>query len=353
MSGYRSFVFTFNNPTMSMEDWGKRLQEYKCQYIVFGHELAPTTGTPHYQGYVYWSSKHKCVDVRKKYSECGYWEPAIAGADKNQKYTTKDGNVYEWGTKPRQGTRSDLNQVWDLIDQGATLDEITEIRPSYQGLRMAQLVKQIRDKRKKRTWKPMVRWFWGPGGSGKTYAARELLGEDRWEITGDLKYLGDYDGEENVLFDDFRDYNCELTTFLKLTDNGPYNARVMYGYKQFLGRNIVITSPYHPRDMWKQTGEEAYQWLRRIDEIKEFKKLPKPDPDPEVERGNNKALSTQVDLIEQLLRRHEHNCEVGPNPEGNNPDSPLQAIDVEDMNRITVSQSEICSIDDDDWSGTI
>ena len=44
----RNFVFTKNNYTQDDID---ALLVFPCQYMIFAKEVAPTTGTPHLQGY--------------------------------------------------------------------------------------------------------------------------------------------------------------------------------------------------------------------------------------------------------------------------------------------------------------
>lgn len=49
----RAWIFTLNNYTPKQVLLIKALE---CKYLVFGFEKAPTTGTPHLQGFVYWNS---------------------------------------------------------------------------------------------------------------------------------------------------------------------------------------------------------------------------------------------------------------------------------------------------------
>lgn len=51
----KAWIWTLNNYTDDQVRKIKDLDNY--QYIVFGHETAPTTGTPHLQGFVYWNSR--------------------------------------------------------------------------------------------------------------------------------------------------------------------------------------------------------------------------------------------------------------------------------------------------------
>lgn len=49
---------------------------------------------------------------------------------------------------------------------------------SYQSVKMAEQILKYHEV--KRNWKPIVRWFWGPSGTGKSHIAHEMLGEDTY-----------------------------------------------------------------------------------------------------------------------------------------------------------------------------
>lgn len=47
----KQYVFTYNNYTPEGEAALKAWLGKNTKYAVYGHEVAPTTGTPHLQGY--------------------------------------------------------------------------------------------------------------------------------------------------------------------------------------------------------------------------------------------------------------------------------------------------------------
>ena len=49
----RDYYITYNNYDQDQID---KLAALECVYIVYGKEIAPTTGTPHLQGYVRFKS---------------------------------------------------------------------------------------------------------------------------------------------------------------------------------------------------------------------------------------------------------------------------------------------------------
>lgn len=69
---YRRFLFTLNNYT---EDDCQRLLgrvPLLAKYIVFGKEIAPTTETPHLQGYVHLQKKTRMARILADWPAAGH-----------------------------------------------------------------------------------------------------------------------------------------------------------------------------------------------------------------------------------------------------------------------------------------
>lgn len=96
MSRHRAYCFTINNYN---DDDIARLDSVDCQYIVYGREVAPTTGTPHLQGYVHFSAG-KSVSAARKLVK-GHLTPAKGTAEQNFDYCTKEGKFTERGDRPK------------------------------------------------------------------------------------------------------------------------------------------------------------------------------------------------------------------------------------------------------------
>jgi len=93
MSRHYNFVFTHNNyPNTELED------TVECQYIIYGKEIAPTTGTPHLQGFIRFSPWCSLKQAKKRMPGC-WIEPALT-LEAAMNYCTKDSIVTERGTKP-------------------------------------------------------------------------------------------------------------------------------------------------------------------------------------------------------------------------------------------------------------
>lgn len=287
MSGKnRSFVVTYNNPKITLEDLGKLLEsDESVKYYVFGSEVAPTTGTPHFQGYVTFKNPRSISGVNKKFfGNKARLEVAKGTAEENRVYCTKDNNFVEGGEMPKPGRRTDIKNIKDLrLKERCTVRELLameveddegEAKPiirNLQQLRFAEGLSKYMPLRQRDV--PEVIWLWGATGTGKTKTAFEICGEDTWVNNGGLRWFDGYDEHENVIFDDFRSEHCEFEFLLRLLDRYPLRVEVKGGYVNWVPKRIVVTAPYKPEEMFGFLGEieNLKQLLRRITEIREIK----------------------------------------------------------------------------------
>lgn len=258
----RSFVFTNNNPTGGRELY----EELPFRYIIVGNEHAPTTGTPHHQGYITFLYPQRVNTVKAMLPHGCFVECARGSAVQNRKYNTKEDMLMEEGVIPRKGRRTDIEEVREAVYSGANMNEICDIATSYQSIRTAEVL--LKYKERTRDWETQVVWYWGPTGTGKTRTAKEEAG-DYWISGKNLKWWDGYDAHENVIIDDFRGDFCTFHELLRILDRYPYRIECKHGSRQLLARKIWITSAYHPSKVY-QTVEDKAQLYRRISEIRHF-----------------------------------------------------------------------------------
>lgn len=256
-----SYCFTWNNPV----DFDYAAID--CKYIIVGRETAPSTGTVHHQGYISFKNAKHFEPVKKLLPPGSHIETAKGSPQQNITYCEKDGDiVYEKGTRPKMGKRNDIIKVKEMIEDRKGMKDIIDEVQSYQAIRCAELI--LKYKEKPRTWKPMVKWYYGPTGTGKTRAAVEET-KDPWISARNLKWWEGYDAHEHVIIDDFRRDFCTFHELLRILDRYEYRIENKGGSRQLLCKLIIITSCYHPRDVY-ETREDIEQLIRRIDEIKHF-----------------------------------------------------------------------------------
>lgn len=112
--------FTVNNPT---DDDHQNVADFldgpRCTYGIVGRENAPTTGTPHLQGYAILVSSQRRSYLVNHCCARGSYRPADATPEQNRTYCSKEGDFDEYGTLPvsQQGRRTDLDELVEWIDQ--------------------------------------------------------------------------------------------------------------------------------------------------------------------------------------------------------------------------------------------
>lgn len=257
----RAWVFTLNNYN---DDHEAQIQNLECKYLVYGHEVAPTTGTPHLQGFVSFHNQKDFNATRKLFPEGTHIEKKKASDFLASAYCKKDGDYFEKGEIPNQGKRSDLDNVREILKTTNKMRMVVEVAQSYQSVKMAEQILKYHET--PRTWKPEVFWFYGSTGTGKSKLAYEMLGEDCYTCLSTGRWFDGYDAHEHVLIDDMRKDFMKFHELLRLLDRYAMRVETKGGTRQFLARKIIITSCYRPEDMFS-TREDIKQLLRRIDKI--------------------------------------------------------------------------------------
>lgn len=247
-------------------------------YLLVGREVAPTTGTCHWQGYVETSTRvaRSSVVAMLGCDKAPHVEIAKGSAEQNRVYCCKDEEYIEWGEPMKQGQRSDLQAVCDAIRGGtATVGQMMDDDPYiyHQYGRTLQAVEDRHRSKLRRTEAPNVRWYWGTPGAGKSRLADEEAGVDAYVLAiEDKGWWDDYNGEENVLIDDFRPSDMKFNTLLRILDRTRFKVpRRGRCPTPLLAKNIWVTSSQNPTYMYTGVGEDIQQLLRRITTLREFR----------------------------------------------------------------------------------
>ena len=239
----RNLVFTANNYdpnrvadlVATLQAWGQ------VTYFVFGKEVAPTTGTPHLQGYLELKTSKEWTTIQAKLnvvypvgSTSKVWTTRRRGtAQQAADYCKKDGDITEWGEISSQGKRSDLTDFMDAAKEGKkkrqlieehpavfarynkfandyirmvkedAFEKVTEFEPMYPWQQeVLDIIAQPADTR-------TIVWVYDAwGNAGKTYLSRYLVdSKDAFYTNGgkgaDICYSFDY--QKIVIFDYVRD----------------------------------------------------------------------------------------------------------------------------------------------------
>lgn len=196
----------------------------------------------------------------------------------------QDGDYEERGTirDNEAGRRTDLEHVRMLLLDGKGMHEVIDAGISYQGCRYAQLFLGYKEKARwvpGEDWvPPVVHWYYGATGTGKSRAASAEAAERGLRVyrltgpgnKGGRVWFQGYDGEECAIFDDYRPGWFSLDKLLGLLDG--YACRVEYkgGSRQWRAKEIWITCPKDPYECYCECMEDVDQLIRRVTDAKEF-----------------------------------------------------------------------------------
>lgn len=240
----RAWCFTLNNYD---EDDENMFRELECKYLVCGREQCPTTGTKHLQGFVYFKNPRSFQGVREIEPQA-HWEKAKGTPEQNREYCTKEGNYFETGLIPMsQKRKGEVEQErWDNAWKKAKEGDIEGIDSDIK-FRYYRTCKEIA-----RDHMPKVDdlqemenyWIWGPAGVGKSRSAR-IRFPGAYFKPGN-KWWDGYQGEENVIIDDFElKWGDHLGHFLKIwADRYSFIAEHKGGASHIRPKRIIVTSNY-------------------------------------------------------------------------------------------------------------
>lgn len=263
-----NFCFTYNNYTADGEaalcDW---LAE-NTKYSVYGHEIAPTTGTPHLQGYLSLKKQSRTSTLQTKLQSLGIALTLIhakGNAEQNLAYCTKADPAGFWQhgdiKKTGQGKRSDLQDVADYIKQTPrTIEELAENYPlefiKYN--RGLKDYKNVVDKKSLSDERDVtVSVFYGEGGTGKTQYAVSLcqkFGISYYMLSAtdsNTVWWDFYDGEKAIIIDDFYGW-IKPHELYRICDRYKYKIAFKGGFYHAQWLYVFITSNNPPLNFYKE-----------------------------------------------------------------------------------------------------
>lgn len=274
-SGAKHWCLTLNNYAQEDVELYQAIGTARdgIDYFVFGRETGES-GTPHLQGYVSFTRKQRLSQVKSIFGSRVHAEKARGSPEQNKKYCEKDGDFFEYGDCPKgRGSRTDLSAALASVKAGASRRLLLEEHPIAYSRAHRMLNDALLIYSRPRDWAPYVRIYWGETGIGKTRRAFEEAESTPYMHSGGQWFDG-YDGQEDVVFDDFGGSEFKLTYLLKLLDRYPMRVPVKGGFANWVPRRIWITSNYSPKEWFPNAKDEHVKaLLRRVSKTIRFRRL--------------------------------------------------------------------------------
>jgi hypothetical protein len=114
-------------------------------------------------------------------------------------------------------------------------------------------------------------------GTGKTTFCKKHAprnNEDVFWKTDDAWWNG-YDGQTDVVIDEFDGTQLKISTMLKIIDDQPLKLNIKDGFRHFVAKRIFITSNEESEEWYQNASERKRKPLQR--RIKEFYHLVTPN----------------------------------------------------------------------------
>lgn len=301
---HQGFCFTHNNYDDGDIDRYRLFPTTFCQFVAWGCEHAPSTNTPHLQGYLWTVRPHTLQQVKRKCPGAAVFVP---GSKKGPTYWLRDhgipradgtscGYIFKEDTQGEQhgmppteaehleqvpkgqGIDSSMNAIKERIDSGESVDnllvELVHFKSFAKHQRFFEAY-QAFVRRRKVFSKPEVVCYYGPTGVNKT---RRVFDEHCYADPSSFfvhspqmgQWFDGYCGHPTVLFEEFRGASLPFSMLLTLLDGYPnIKVQIKGSMVHWSPTKIFLTSSIHPREWYSNLAQNDRidQLLRRIDRI--------------------------------------------------------------------------------------
>lgn len=293
--------------TIPRGDWVP-MQPRGCQYLAGQCERGERTGYEHWQFIAYYPTKVVLSRVKSDFGRTCHAE--LTRSDAAEGYCCKSqtkilGTEFSFGKKSVQrNSKRDWDACWEAAKQG-DFDSL----PADIKLRSWCTLKRIAiDHVKAQAIEKEVVVLWGPTGTGKSRKAWSDAGLDAYPKDPMSKFWDGYNGQENVVIDEFRG-GINISHVLRWLDRYPTIVEVKGASVCLKAKKIWITSNLDPRRWYDGLDKETLDaLLRRFKTVIHMVKLgedppaqgfegvplqgPNPEPSADYFEWFNKSLLT-------------------------------------------------------------
>ena len=307
----RKWQLTINNPIdhdLTHDNIKEIMKEFKSViYWCMADEIGHEEQTPHTHLYMCSRSGIRFTTVKKKFPTA-HIENCNGTSLENKEYVFKSAEKYhkdsttgdyeykdssgklhkgthyddtneEYGEMPveRQGSRTDLKELYNMIKDGCSTYEILEENPQY--LDRIDKIEKVRqtllEEKYKDTWRNLdVTYIWGVTGSGKTRSVMDKFGYSNVYRVTDYDHPFDaYKGQDVIVFEEFRS-SLRIDDMLKYLDGYPVEFPARYMNKQACFTKVYIISNIDLKAQYPNVQKnEERSWdafIRRIQTVQVF-----------------------------------------------------------------------------------
>jgi len=282
---FRNYLLTVNNPKETDEEFYEYLKTLQhIKYFTFQREIGENTCTEHFQLYIEFEVG-KRFETMKSYFPTAHIESRKGSKKQARDYCQKDKtrmdnhNVYEYGEFVESGERSDLNDITQMIENGATDREIQLAYPS-QYFRYYRNIAQLRQVYLETRFCDVFRelditYIHGSTEKGKTRYVMEKYGYTNvYRVTTyDHTAFDNYKGQDIIAFEEFRS-SFKIEDMLKYLEGYPlmlpsrYSNKVACYTKVYIITNWALSEQY--KNVQKEYPSTWQAFLRRITTVYNF-----------------------------------------------------------------------------------
>lgn len=295
-SKFRKYLLTINNPN----DHGithESIQEIlatKFKSLVYACMSDEVASQHHKHVFLAFSSPVRFSQIKKHFPNA-HIDKSRGTAENNRQYVFKEGKWadtnkaetnlkdthWEWGEIPieRAGNRTDLAELYELIQDGFSNAEIIEQNPD--NILLLQHIDRTRkallEEKFKSDWRDLdVTYIFGPTGTGKSRHVMEKHGyENVFRITDYLHPFDSYRQQDVIVFEEFSS-SLKIQDMLNYLDGYPLELPSRYSNKQATFTKVYIISNLPLRKQYETVQLEKIEvwraFLRRIKKVLLFEK---------------------------------------------------------------------------------
>ena len=257
----------------ALERWAS-LKQSQIRYMVYQLE-AGEGGKPHIQAFIHWQRPVALTTIKSRLQCSKIHVEWVANDEKAADYCAKEeGRIrgpYTVGDRPNYAQKqvNPTEELANMVKRGLTNAEIAEEAP-WAILRHSRGIAELRFahlESKASQWRTVeVILLTGDAGTGKTAYAIAQSEKDGGYFKPDLSkkdiWFNGYQGQKNLILDDFRGKSTSFDNLLRLLDGHKLELPIKGGHTYALWERVWITSNQTPDEWYSRLsiGQSEYDY---------------------------------------------------------------------------------------------